>query len=135
MELQVKIAGSIMILLAVIHASFPKYFRWKEDLNFLSPVNRQMMQVHTFFVALVLLLTGVLCISSSAELINTPLGKSISLGIGIFWACRLLIQFFGYSSELWKGKSFETMVHIVFSLLWIYFTFLFLKIPLYNNFW
>lgn len=119
-----------MIILALIHTCFPRYFGWKNDLGALRLINRQMMQVHTFFIALVLLLTGIFCISACTEIANTPLGKTVSLGIGIFWACRLLIQFFGYSPELWKGKPFETIVHVLFSLLWIYFTVLFLTIYL-----
>lgn len=41
---------------------------------------------------------------------------------------KLFIQFFGYSPKLWKGKLFETAVHIIFSFLWIYISFVFWKI-------
>ncbi|MEL6392627.1 MAG: hypothetical protein AAFR97_07715, partial [Bacteroidota bacterium] len=54
------------------------------------------------------------------ELLSTQLGKNLSLGLAIFWTCRLLAQFFWYSSDLWRGKRFETIVHIVFSCLWLY---------------
>jgi hypothetical protein len=84
------------------------------------------MYVHTFFIGLIVLLMGVLCLTSSRELINTNLGKKITLGLGIFWLSRLIIQFFGYSSKLWKGKSFETTIHILFSLLWAYLSLVFL---------
>ncbi|BAV06419.1 hypothetical protein FLA_2436 [Filimonas lacunae] len=84
------------------------------------------MYVHTFFVALVVFLIGILCISSSAELTSTSLGKKIALGIGIFWFIRLLFQFFGYSSRLWKGKSFETAIHIAATLFWTYLSIVFL---------
>jgi hypothetical protein len=56
---------------------------------------------------------------------KTALGKRISLGIGVFWCARLIIQFFGYSSRLWKGKTFETTVHIVLALFWTYLTIVF----------
>lgn len=79
-----------------------------------------MMTVHTFFVALVVFLMGLLCVTSTNELIETPLGKTISLGFAIFWLLRLFIQFFGYSMELWKGKRFETVVHVVFIGFWVY---------------
>ena len=85
-----------------------------------------MMKIHTFFIALVVFLMGLLCTTSTNELISTQLGKTISLGFGIFWMVRLFIQFFGYSSELWKGKKFETAVHILFSGLWIYLSVIFL---------
>lgn len=125
MELQVKLTGCALILLAMIHIIFPNYFKWKEELARLSLINRQMMWVHTLFLALVLLLMGILCISSADELVHTLLGQKIALGLSIFWGLRLIIQFFGYSSTLWKGKPFETFVHIVFIVLWLYLTGLF----------
>lgn len=89
-------------------------------------MNRQLMYVHSFFIALVVFLTGLLCLSSANELINTNLGKKISLGLGIFWAIRLFVQFFGYSPALWKGKRFETGMHILFSMFWTYLSTVFL---------
>ena len=84
------------------------------------------MKVHTFFIALTVLLMGLLCLTLTNELIETKLGKAVSLGFGIFWTARLWIQFFGYSSKLWKGKTFETTIHILFSLLWTYLSLVFL---------
>lgn len=126
MEVHYKIIGALLIALALVHTIFPRYFRWKEELRPLSLVNRQMMIVHTFFIALVVLLMGLLCLTSATELVTTPLGKKVSLGLGIFWAVRLVVQFLGYSSELWKGKPFETTVHVVFSGLWLYLSTVFL---------
>ncbi|WP_017734086.1 hypothetical protein [Nafulsella turpanensis] len=120
MELHLKIVGAILILLGVMHIIFPKYFNWSKELSSLSLINRQMMYIHTFFIALVVLLMGVLCLTSSYELAGTPLGKRIAFGLGIFWVVRLVFQFVGYSSKLWKGKKFETTVHVVFIFLWTY---------------
>ena len=120
MEIQFKLIGSVFILLAFVHAVFPKRFNWNTELGSLSLLNRQVMIIHTFFIGLTVFLMGVLCLTSSHDLVYTAFGKKISLGLGIFWAIRLYIQFFGYSAELWKGKGFETSVHIVFSLTWTY---------------
>jgi hypothetical protein len=128
MELHLKIIGWILVLLAIVHVVFPKRFNWTEELSSLSLINRQVMYVHTFFIALVVLLMGILCLTSAKELIETDLGKKIVLGLGIFWMIRLFMQFFGYSSKLWKGKTFETIIHIVFSFLWTYLSTIFLMI-------
>lgn len=128
MELHLKIIGFVLIALAFIHIVFPAYFNWSDELRTLSLVNRQMMYVHTFFIALVVLLMGLLCLTYSTELMHTELGKIMALGFGIFWSFRLLIQFFGYSSELWKGKNFETIIHILFSFLWAYLSIVFFLI-------
>jgi hypothetical protein len=128
MELHLKISGSLLVVLSILHVFFPAYFKWKEELKNLSLINRQMMYVHTFFIAFVVFSMGVFCLTSYKEMIETSVGKKVALGFGIFWVLRLLIQFFGYSSQLWKGKTFETIVHIIFSLLWIYLSTIFILI-------
>jgi len=119
------IIGIIFIVLALIHIIFPKYFEWEKEFRSLSLINRQIMKVHTIFIALTVFLMGLLLLTSSHELMETNLGKKIIFGLAIFWTFRLVIQFFGYSSKLWKGKLFETTVHIAFSMLWIYVSFVF----------
>jgi hypothetical protein len=126
MELHLKIIGTILILLGLLHYFFPGYFKWKQELGPLSIINRQMMYVHSFFIGFAILLVGLLCLTSSGELVNTALGKRICLGLGIFWAARLCVQLFVYSPKLWKGKSFETTIHILFSLLWTYLSVVFI---------
>src|SRR5689334_11189795 len=116
MESQVKIAGGLLMALGFIHVIFPKYFKWKEELNALSLINRQILYVHSFFIAFVVFLMGLLCVTSARELTETALGKRICLGLGIFWTVRMLIQFFGYSAKLWRGKTFETTIHVLFSI-------------------
>lgn len=126
MEPHLEIIGILLIALALLHVVFPRYFKWNEELKGVSLVTRQILHVHTFFIALTVFLMGLLCVTSARELTTTPLGRRIALGLFIFWFCRLILQFFGYSSKLWKGKPFETFVHIMFSLLWIYLSAVFL---------
>ena len=126
MEIHFKIIGILLIALALVHIGFPRYFKWKVELSSLSIMNRQMMYVHSFFIAFAVFLMGLLCLTSANELVSTVLGKRISLGLGIFWSMRLIAQFIVYSSKLWKGKTFETTIHILFSLFWAYLSTLFI---------
>lgn len=128
MELHLKIIGIFFIILACVHGIFPKYFNWKKELSSLSLINRQMTFVHTFFIAFTVFLMGILCLTCSQEITETLFGKKIALGLGIFWSARLFIQFWGYSAELWKGKTFETTIHILFSIFWSYVSLVFLSI-------
>ncbi|WP_332452737.1 hypothetical protein [Chryseobacterium aquaticum] len=125
MQIHLIIVGIIFIFLAFIHIIFPKYFEWEKEFKSLSLANRQIMKIHTVFIALTVFLMGLLCLTSANDLMETSLGKKIILGLAIFWTTRLVFQFFGYSSKLWKGKIFETSVHIIFSFLWIYISFVF----------
>jgi hypothetical protein len=122
MDALLKVAGGILLGLAVLHAFFPTYFKWKDELSTITPLTRQIHYIHTFFIALTVLLNGLLYLTCTTDLLTTPLGHRISLGFFIFWACRLILQFFGYSSSLWRGKPFETVMHFLFSLLWFFLT-------------
>jgi len=120
MILLLQSAGVLLVLLTLLHLAFPRYFRWKETLRGLPQISREVMYVHTFFIGLTVLLMGALCLTSAEMMLSPGLGRRICLGLGIFWAARLVIQFFGYSPELWRGKRFETCVHVAFALLWTF---------------
>ena len=84
MTLHIKIVGSLLLLLALMHVVIPRYFNWTQSLSGLSLINKQIMYVHTFFIAFMVLLMGLLCIYSGNELVNSQLGQHISLGLFIF---------------------------------------------------
>ncbi len=125
MEPFCKIAGWLLILLALLHIIFPTYFKWKKELTSLSLINRQIMYVHTFFIGLVVFGMGLLCVTQTEELITTDLGHQLSLGLSVFWFIRLLFQVFVYSPALWRGKRFETFVHVLFMISWSYLSLVF----------
>lgn len=128
MNINLQIIGFLLIGLGIIHIAFPKYFNWKKELQSLSLVNKQMFSVHTFFIALTVFLMGLLCLVSTEELTTTNLGRTLCLGLAIFWGIRFVFQLFVYSPKLWKGKTFETITHIFFTLLWGYFTIIFTSV-------
>ena len=132
MKTLLEIAGVLLIGLGLLHGVFPRYFRWREETADLTPLTRQILHIHTFFIGLTVFLMGLLCLTSATDLIQTPLGRRICLGLGLFWGIRLMLQFFGYSSRLWRGKPFETAMHVLFSLFWAFLTALFLGVVIRN---
>ena len=125
MKLLIQFIGYGLILLALIHVIFPKVFDWKNQLANLTLINRQLMTIHTFFVALTVFLMGILCTTSAHELLTTSLGKKLLIGLAIFWGIRLITQLFWYSPQLWKGKPRETAIHILFLTIWASITTIF----------
>lgn len=126
MEIHLKIVGSFLIALSLMHIIIPRYFKWEQELASLSLITKQILYVHTFFIAFIVILMGLLCLCYSHELVYNPFGRIISLGLFGFWLTRLTFQFFVYSPALWRGKRFETAMHVMFSLIWTYFTGVFL---------
>ena len=125
-----QLAGVAQVLLALIHAVFPRYFRWREELSRLSLVNAEMMRVHTLFVALTVAGIGVLSWGWAGEVAGTAFGRVFAKAVAVFWGVRLVVQHFGYSAALWRGKAFETAVHVVFTLLWVGLTVLYAYVGL-----
>ncbi|MFT4778189.1 MAG: hypothetical protein ACJAU0_000624 [Flavobacteriales bacterium] len=122
MEVHLKIVGVLLIALSLFHAFFPKHFDWKTQFKDVHLINRQMMYIHTLFLAIGLLLMGVFSCFYADQIISNDLGRVVCAGLALFWFARLLVQFFGYSKTLWKGKKFEMSMHFLFSGVWTYFT-------------
>ena len=125
MEWTLRIAGALLLGLGLAHGAFTRRFGWDRELQAVSLFTRQVFHVHHFFIGLTVALMGLLCLTCAPELVATRLGRVLAGGMAFFWGCRLLIQWFGYSSELWRGKRFETVIHGLFSLLWAFLTGLF----------
>jgi hypothetical protein len=126
MEIHLKIVGALLIALSLMHIIIPKYFKWEQELGALSLITKQILYVHTFFIAFIVLLMGLLCLRYSYQLVYDPFGRIISLGLFGFWLIRLIFQFFVYSPKVWRGKRFETVMHVIFSIIWLYFSMVFL---------
>ena len=125
MKTLIEITGCLLIALALLHAVFPRHFRWREETASLGLLTRQILYVHTLFIALTVGFIGLLCVTSADDLMRTSLGRRICIGLAMFWGIRLAVQFFGYSRELWRGKRFETTIHVLFALFWAFLTGLF----------
>ena len=118
-----RVVGGSLIILAAAHLYFSRHLKWKDDAARLSPVNRQIFHVHTFFICLTLIMMGVLALGYPRTLTErSPLARLVLMGHTIFWSARLLFQWFVYDSSLWRGHRLNTVAHTLFTLLWIYFT-------------
>ncbi len=121
-----RIIGASLIVLSFAHVFIGKHLEWKTDAARLSPINRQIFHVHTFFICLLLVMIGVLCLVYPQTLLErTALARLVLIGLVIFWGARLFFQWFVYDSSLWRGHRQNTIVHGVFTILWTYYTVIF----------
>jgi hypothetical protein len=116
-----RLAGSALVLLALLHAAFPARFHWKEEAARLSPLNRQIFFVHSFFIAVMLVFFGVLSFVV-AHVLPAPslLSRVVLGGFVAFWSLRLLVQLFVYDTRLWRGDPFNTAMHLGLIAFWTY---------------
>jgi hypothetical protein len=116
-------AGLLLAVLVVVNLFVPSRFGWRADMAKLTPINRQIFQAHSVFLVLILALSSALLLTSADALLEpSRLSRAILLGLTIFWGLRMLMQWFFYSPDTWRGNRFFTTMHVVFSVTWIYMT-------------
>lgn len=117
-------AGGVAIAaLVVVNLLVPFRFRWQDEMSRLSLLNRQIFQVHAVFLVLTLALFSALLLTCASALLEpSRLSRAVLIGLMIFWALRMGVQWCFYSSALWRGHRFNTLIHYLFSGLWVYLT-------------
>ena len=126
LSILLRVAGVGLLFLSAIHIPIGRELRWREDASRLTPTNQAVFHVHTIFICLVIVMMGLPCVvDPSVFLERTRAGAWMAWSFAGFWAARLYCQFFVYSSKLWRGKRRETIIHWIFTVLWIALTVLF----------
>ena len=121
--INLRAAGVLLAALVVVNLFVPSRFGWRTDLSRVSLLNRQIFQAHSVFLVLTLALSSALLLTSAdALLAPSRLSRAILVGLTIFWGLRMLMQWFFYSADIWRGNRFFTTMHVVFSLAWVYLT-------------
>jgi hypothetical protein len=119
--LHLRIVGAIMALLVAVNLGVPRRFHWREELSRISLLNRQIFQAHSAFLILLLALFAALFFTCAEALLEpTRLSRAVLIGLTIFWGLRMLMQWYFYSPAIWRGHRFNTIMHAVFSMTWIY---------------
>jgi hypothetical protein len=123
LHIHLQIVGILLMLLGLSHIFFNRFFRWEQELVAVSLLTRQVFFVHNFFIGLTVMLGGAASFFCANALLRPDtLSRAVLSGMATFWLCRLLAQFVGYDSAIWRGDRFRTFMHIACSLLWCYVT-------------
>jgi hypothetical protein len=121
-----RIAGAGLVLLAILHVPISRHLRWRKEAARMSPMNEDVFHVHNFFICVVLVAMGLPCLLEPSLLLEkSRAGAWASWMLAAFWAMRLWCQWFVYRRDLWRGKRFETAMHLFFTSAWLYLTTLF----------
>jgi hypothetical protein len=121
LALDLRLVGLLLVGLGIAHGFFDRHFGWRQELSKVSLFARQVFYVHHFFIALIVAMMGLLALLFPKSLIEGEvLSVSVDTGLAVFWLIRLYCQLFVYRVELWKGKPFETAVHVGFMVFWVY---------------
>jgi len=96
----IQAAGAVQWIIAAANFFLPQKLRYRESLERVSPIVRQLFIVHCAYIVLVLFFFGGLCIWFAPELTGSAaLGRTLSAFLAIFWIARVAIQLFYYDRE------------------------------------
>ncbi len=87
------ICGIHIILFAIFHVAFWKFFNWRNDLKKLILANRAIMQISNILLIYIFLFIALLCFFFTKELYTTNIGKALLCGVSLFWFIRTIEQF------------------------------------------
>ena len=121
LSVNLRLAGLVILGLAAAYPIYPRYFRWRDELQAVSLLTRQIFFVHCGFIVMLLILQGVLLLAVPHALVEpTTAGLALLVGLTVFWVYRLFAQLFMYERRLWIGNRLHTIVHVVFTAIWCY---------------
>jgi hypothetical protein len=121
-----RIAGVGMIALAIAHIFMSRVLRWREEAARMSPASESVFHVHTLFVCATLVMIGLpASVAPHIFLERTEAGAWMTWTCSVFWLLRRFVQWFVFPRTLWRGKPFETRMHIMFTIIWTGLTALF----------
>lgn len=115
------ISGILHFGTLLASAAVPQVLDWKGELRKLDRLTRQLIWVHGLFIVLTIIGFGMLTILFPDELAaGTPLARGVCSFIALFWAARLLIQFFVFDAKPFLTTTFLKLGYHGLTLVFIY---------------
>lgn len=78
---------------ALFHLGFWRLFGWPRTLQSTTPANRAILQIANVQLIWIFASIGLLCLLYPEELVATPPGRAVLVGMAIFWTIRFIAQF------------------------------------------
>jgi hypothetical protein len=114
MRAVLQFAAFLQLSIALLNLALNRIMGWREDLNRMPLLLREVHQVHAWFISVTLAIFAVLTWWFSSEMAGGTemVCRWLAAGIGGFWGFRTVLQVAYYSSSHWRGRSGRTVIHI-----------------------
>lgn len=93
--------GLHSLAFAAFHLMFWRIFQWKKNLADVGISTRAILQIANLQLIWVFLGVAGLCFWYPDELLHTPLGHAVLLGMSVFWIIRAANQFIFLRYNFW----------------------------------
>jgi hypothetical protein len=112
--LLLRLAGVVQIILAIANFALPKKLAYRENLNRLAPILRQIFIVHSAYIVGVLLLFAGITLRFPEELASGQgLGRFIAASLALFWLSRVPVQLLYYDKSVRRTHRLGDVAYTV----------------------
>jgi len=124
-----RLAAAAQLGIALLNLALPRLMRWRDDLNRMPLLIREVFHVHAWFISVTLTIFAVMTWRFAGEMTTNAACRWLAVGIGLFWALRAMLQLSYYSSSHWRGQVGRTAIHITLLLIYGGFGVVYLLVP------
>jgi hypothetical protein len=136
MEIAVRVAGVLLVGLALAHVFLPKLLGWREDVAKLRLINQHVFFAHALFIVVGIFLLGLICIVYPQALVDrSTLGLIATGAFTLCWFSRLCFQFIVFRGDITGTPKLDMAMHFTGTLLWLAFTIIFGSVFWYQWNW
>lgn len=109
-----QLVAAIQLMIAIMNLFLFRMMKWQPELGQLSLLVREVVQVHSWFISIILGFFAILTLRFQNDMatLSHPFFAWFAAGIGIFWLFRTFLQLFYYSPSHWRGRPVRTLIHI-----------------------
>ena len=117
------IAGTLHFCLLLAGFLAPHVLNWKEELQKIDSLSRQLILVHGGFIVLTIIAFGVITLVATNDILNgSALGMAFATFVGVFWLSRLLLQLFYFDADPWLTTTFLKIGYRALTFVFAYFS-------------
>jgi len=108
------VAGGMQLSIAALNLFLVSLLKWKEELARMPLLLQEVFRVHAWFISITLAIFGVITCRFVDEFAagRNLIAQWLSVGIGLFWLIRTILQVTYYSGSHWRGQLGRTMIHV-----------------------
>lgn len=116
---QLRLVGAVLILLGLSHAAMPRVLDWPSHFTGLPALTRRILHLHTFFIAVMCVLLGLVPLVLTDELLAPDrLGTAVLVAECAFWGIRWCAQFVAFPAAIWRSSRLYVVGYLGTAGLW-----------------
>ena len=109
-----RLAGTTQLVMAVANFFLPKKLNYRDNLNRVAPIIREIFIVHSAYIVGVLLLFATISFGFAAELASgRGLGQFLAGAMAVFWVCRVPVQLLYYDRAVRRNHRIGDLAFTV----------------------